>query len=225
MASKKPTEPVLHSDKIDYSQNIFRGGKLLNKGIYTNVTTFTTPPVTLADFKAAVDKLIALASQAMNDTTMTTQRDAQSLIVHGMLTENLGYVKTVANHDPITISLSGFDGTAVAVKGQAPDQPIIKKIVEGKVAGTYKVILVKKTKKLMVTSRSSTYKRNVQYMVESSVTPATATSWNTLLIGAASTKIIFTGLASLQKNSIRVTAVNTYGKSQPSVIYIFVPQN
>jgi hypothetical protein len=135
----------------------------------------------------------------------------------------LYYCKAVCNHVIENIILSGFDASNEPQPAVPPPMPVIIKVTEGKAAGTYKVLLKKTDRKKLGVSGKSHSKGDTRYTVEISTTPADEASWIAVLHGAASTKLIFTGLVP-GMNYIRVYGINSAGKGQVSAAHSFIPQ-
>ncbi len=138
--------------------------------------------------------------------------------------ELLDYSKPICNHVLANITLSGFDASNEPMPTEVPPEPVITKVTEGKAAYTYKVHLKRKSKKYIGLTKSHADKTRARYTVQTSVTPLTEGSWVTVLEGAASTKLILTKGIVAGKNYIRVYAINSAGKSQPSAPFPFTPQ-
>jgi hypothetical protein len=222
--STQPNEPVTHCTAKEPVPVYNLGERLLNKGIYINATLFPNPPVDKADFEAANDKLGVLIAGAKGDSESTKLRDEQCFIVYGYVSQNLLYVKLTAKGDAAIIIASGFDLNDQPVKTVPPEMPVIKKVSEGKIAGTYKVLLTRKQAKLLLAKKANKGNKGNRYTVQVSLTPLTESSWVSVLDGAASTKLLITGLAPQVKAYIRVFATNSAGKSPVSAPFPFTPQ-
>ena len=223
MASTHPNQPVMHCTVKEVIQVNTLAGRLITQGVYFNTSVFLTPPVTLLVFEAANDKLTALIAQAKGNSTAKKDRDAQALLVFNYLEELLLYVKQLAKGDITIIDKSGFDANAQPVPTVVPDMPVIKKVIEGKEVGTYKIILVKRKAKVLLAKKAGKTKGN-RHLVQSTLTPTVDSSWTDVLRNAASTKLILTDLPLLTKTYLRVIAANSAGESQPSAPFPFTPQ-
>lgn len=227
MASKRPFNAVLHSSAVEFLLVNALGTRIL-EGLYTDTKLF--PPAKLSytksDFKTANDKLNTLIGQAKGNSQAVKDRNDQSVIVHAMLVDLLADVNKIAKHNITTIDKSGFDASNEPQHTTIPDAPVIKEVTEKKQeAGHYKVILVKAKKKALAAKTAKSHsKGNIRFTVQSATTPTADATWTTLLEGAASNKLVFTGLTANVKNYIRVYGVNSAGKGQPSAPFPFTPQ-
>jgi hypothetical protein len=220
----QPNEPAMHCTAEEPVQVNILAGRVLNDGVFANTTLFPNPPVDKADFEAASDKLDLLIGQAKGDSKATKNRNAQSVIVYNYLAKLRLYVKMIADGDVTIINASGFDLNYQPVKMVAPEMPVVKKVLEGKVAGTYKVILSKHNLKLLLAKKAGNPNRGARFTVQTSLTPTTEASWTTVLENEASTKLLINGLTSGAKIYIRVFASNKAGKSPVSAAFPFIPQ-
>jgi hypothetical protein len=223
MASAKPFNAVMHCSAHEFLAVNALATRVINNGVYINITLFPVPPVLAATFVAANTLLTTLIGQAKGNSNKVTDRDAQSLLVHGYMKLLIAYVNPIANHDVTIINQSGFDTSEVPMPTTIPETPVITHMEEGAAAGSYKVFLQKKKKKVLVTARPSSQHKGTRYTAQNSLTPTVEASWVTLVEGVASTKIIFSGLAK-QLSYIRVYGVNAAGKGQPSAPFPFTPQ-
>ena len=220
----RPNEPVMHCTAKEPVQVQTLAGRVLNDGMYANTALFPDPPVAKADFETATDKLTLLNGQAKGDSKATKNRDAQSLLLYNYLGQNRLYVKMIAKGDVTTILASGFDLNDQPVKLVAPDMPVIKKVLEGKDAGTYKVLITRRNLKLLLAKKNSNPNKGARYTVQTSATPTTESSWTTVLENEASNKLLISGLVSGTRIYIRVFASNRAGSSPVSAPFPFIPQ-
>ena len=223
MASTHPNQPVMHCTVREVIQVNTLAGRLITQGVYFNTTVFLTPPVVLLVFEAANDKLTALIAQAKGNSTAKKDRDAQALLVFNYLEELLLYVKQLAKGDITIIDKSGFDANAQPVPTVVPDMPVIKKVIEGKEVGTYKIILVKRKAKVLLAKKAGKSKGN-RHVVQTTLTPTIESSWVEQIKNVASTKLFIQDLPDLTRTYIRVIASNSAGESQPSAPFPFTPQ-
>jgi hypothetical protein len=228
MASAHPFNCVMHCSAIEYHKVNALGLRLISSGIYVNAALFPAPPVALAGatgFQAAVSKLTNLIASAKGNSNNTDLRDAQSELVHGMLEMLLGYANPICKHEIANIQLSGFDSSNVPQPTVKPLAPVIKKITEDKQeAGYYKATLDKpKTGGGALTDKvAALHHKSTRWTVKSSL--VIAGPYTIQLEGAASTKLVFTGLTVGQKNYIIIYGVNNKGKGPDSKPYPFTPQ-
>jgi len=188
-----------------------------------NTNLFPSPTVALSTFEAANTKLTNLISQAKGNSNIINQRNEQAETVHDYMLQLLDYVNPICGHDITKIGLSGFDASHEPQPNEPPKQAVINRVTEGKLAGTYKIFLKRTNRKNLGVSGKSHSKGDNRYYVQISTEPTNEASWTTVLEGAASTKLVFKGLVP-GKNYIRVYAINSAGKGQPSVPYMFIPQ-
>ena len=224
MTSSRPNEPVLHCTAAQFLLVYLLASRIINQGIYFNTTVFTTPPVDIAAFKAAVKALSDLIISAKGNTNNKKSRDSQSIAVFKLLKILLPYVSVLANHDINIILASGFDCNNQPQKSPVPKTPVITDVIVGEEDGTYKVKLERKKNKTDVLEDPATHPKNVKYTAESSVTPDDPKSWRMVCTSVSSTKIIFKDVTLNQKNYIRVYGVNAAGKGQASKPFPFTPQ-
>ncbi len=228
MASAHPFNCVMHCSATEYHKVNALGIRLISNGIYVNTTLFPAPPIALAGatgFQAAVTKLTNLIASAKGNSKNVGLRDAQSEMVHGMMEQLLGYANPICNHDIAKIQQSGFDSSNVPQPTEKPLAPVIKKVTEDKQeAGYYKATLDKpKTGGGALTEKvAALHHASTRWTVKSSLN--VAGPFTMLLEGAASTKLVFTGLTVGQKNYIIIYGVNNKGKGPDSKPYPFTPQ-
>lgn len=97
-------------------------------GFTQNAAIFDDPPVPLTDLTTANQTLItANANTSSGGTDRTDVRNAAYDAVVIILRRLAAYVEDVAKGDPIIIEKSGFK---VAQRGPAPQQPLIKTIIQ-----------------------------------------------------------------------------------------------
>jgi hypothetical protein len=225
MASTRKFNPVIHCAPEEPQAVYNLANRVLTQGIYSNNTLFPVAgiPVAANIFTAAILKLSNLISQAKGNTNVITARDEQSILVHGYLNELCVYAIPICNHDKVNISASGFDASDQPVTTVVPPMPVIKKVTEGKEAGTYKVDLQRAAKKKLGVLKTTQGKGHTRYTVQTATSIATVpVAWTTVLEGAASTRLIFSGLTG--KVWVHVYGINAAGKGQPSVPFPFTPQ-
>ena len=101
-------------------------------------TNFPTPPVELAAFKAGIDTLSTLVSDAADGGRKTIAAKHKQRIVLTKMVRQLGhYVEAASDGDPVKFSTSGF--TAVAATPRTSPEPLpapkIDWIDRGKASG------------------------------------------------------------------------------------------
>ncbi|MHB8261218.1 MAG: fibronectin type III domain-containing protein [Bacteroidia bacterium] len=210
--------------------------RLINSGLYFNTGTFGTPVVPLivlgnpnAGFQFQVTKLGTLISQAKGNSLLIGARDAQAVLVHGLLEQLLLYVNQTANHDLNIISESGFDNRADSSKHTIPPTPVIKKVSSDKQpADTYKVFKAQKKGATgpLNTKAAKTHSSGEKFNAQITLTPDVATSWVTVVENMSSKKLLITlgmGLTPGKKNWVRIYAHNAAGKSDYSAPFPFTP--
>ncbi len=228
MASARPFNCVMHASAGEFHKVSALGTRLIN-GLYVNTTLFPSPPIALGTpttaFLGALTKLNNLIATAKGNSNNTGLRDAQSILVHGMMEQLLAYANPICNHIIANIQLSGFDSSNVPQPTVKPLAPIIKKITEDKQeAGYYKATLAKpKTGGGPLTEKvAAAHQKGTHYTVKSALV---ATGPYTILLqDTASTKLVFTGLTPGQKNYIIIYGTNSKGKGPDSKPFPFTPQ-
>jgi hypothetical protein len=217
-------DPVMHCNERDFLGVYMLSVRILQEGIYFNTAEFPNPTVIQNDFQTAsvaLDKLIAMSKK---DKTQVPYRNKQCDKVFEYESKLLLYAKTVCDHDPVMIKMSGFDTNYLPTKAPIPDAPVITKVVKGAEAGTYKAFIRRKSKKVMTGNDPITSTSRVKYSIEITTTPDDAASWKKIEEGLASNKLFFTDVITGSKNHIRIYGVNSSGKGQPSAPYPFTPE-
>lgn len=143
MTTLNLVEPVMHVRPEDPAGVAKLGLKLLNEGLYKNTTEFPNPKVAKNDFETAVTLLNNLIAAAEGNTNMLHERNQQSIKAHGMMKENLLYVKPICIGNYELINKSGYDPSFLPVAHGLAPQAVIKKIVKGPGMNTVKVMLMK----------------------------------------------------------------------------------
>jgi len=225
MASAKPFNCVMHASSLEYHAVAALATRVITNGLYIDTTLFPTPPVALAGatgFQFQVTKLTNLIGLAKGNSNNVTNRDEQSILVHGLLLQLIAYANPICNHDLTKITASGFDASNVPTPTVAPIMPVIKEITEKKqAAGFNKVFLVRNKTKTLVTAQAAMQHKGTRYTLKSSTTQTGP--WTTHLEGVASTKLIFTGLVQ-GNNFIIIYGVNAAGKGPACAPFPFTPQ-
>jgi hypothetical protein len=143
MAELNLVEPVLHIRPDDPEGVEKLATKVKNEGLYKFPIIFPSPRIPIDDFEPAVLLLINLNATAKGNTTLLHQRDQQSIKVHGMLKEDLLYVKPICIGNYELIGKSGFDPSFLPVAHGVAPTAVIKRIVRGPGMNTVKVMLEK----------------------------------------------------------------------------------
>jgi hypothetical protein len=224
MPQSHQIDPVMHCSERDFLGVYMLSVRIIEEGIYAHTTEFATPTVPLTDFQPAsvsLDKLIAVSKK---DKTRVPYRTKQCTKVFEYLEKLLLYAKTVCDHDPVLIKMSGFDTNYLPSKAPLPEARVITKVVKGAGAGTYKIMLKRKNKSVMTGSDPISSTARVKYSIEITTTPNDAASWKKIEEGLASNNLFFTDVILGSKNYVRVYGVNSSGKGQPSASFPFTPE-
>jgi hypothetical protein len=223
MAVTMEPDPVLHCIPDDFLANNLLSMRVLNYGMYTNATIFTAIPVPVTDFKPAA---ILLSEMLVDPKASSSEKVAQSRIVHKYLKKNLLYAKQVCDHDPAMIEKTGYDSNFQASKTGAVETAGIVRVQKGKIEGTYKVVLKRKSNKKLVDKDPKTHPTGALYTVELSLTPDDPKSWVAICCNAPSTKLILNvkDLFQGKKNYVRVYGVNRAGRGNTCDPFFFTPE-
>jgi hypothetical protein len=133
-----------------------------------------------------------------------------------MLQLERNYVNFVAQGDRAIILLSGFDASNDPLPLPIPDAPAIRRIDDGLIPLSAKILLVNQSGPVIVK------KRNLWYIVQMSTTPLEQDSFKTVLFTSNSRKLIITGLIRLQEVFFRVAVLNAHGQGNWSPCVPFV---
>lgn len=186
---------------LSVTEKIAKGRQIVTA--MTNNTNFPTPSPSLADVTAALEELekaYALVQSARSEvaTRMATQENAETKL-NQTLTQLAGYVESVAGKDDTLITSAGMETKAVASTPTLPSPPQGLSATAGDHEGEIDL-----SWKPVSNARS--------YTIESSVDPATATSWTHVGIATSASKSI-TNLTSGKRYWFRVAAVGAGGQS------------
>lgn len=223
MPQSHQLDPVMHCTDRDFLGVYLLSARIIAKGMYVHTTEFPNPPVAADPYKEDSVKLDMLIAVSKKDKTQIPFRTKQCELVFENTNKLLLYAKTVCNHDSELIAISGFDANYLPSKAPLPEAPVIRKVVKGKEAGTYKILITRKNKKLMTGNDPTTSTARVKYSIEITTTPNDAASWKKIEEGLASNKLFFSDVIIGSKNYVRVYGVNSSGKGQPSVSFPFTP--
>ena len=224
MASTRVLDPVMHVVSTECVGIEMQAQRLLDQGMYKNITEFPNPKIAKDKFEEDKEKLSALNANSVTDKKLTGERNAQALLVFGNLQADLLYAKEVCNHDGTLIDLSGFDRNYMPEKATPPEAPVILRVAKGKEVGTYKIFLKRKSYKTLSGNDPKSHPRGIKYYIEITLTPDAADSWEQIEEGLASTKLFFTKVSQGKKNWVRVYGSNSAGKGQPSAPFPFTPE-
>ena len=195
---------------------------LLSKVIETltaNTTTFLALPTSIAALQAEVTPFGNFIAAAVKGGVIdTANRNKEAIKVHALLQTELSYVNSIAKGDKAIILLSGFDASNEPQPTAIPDVPVIKKIIEGPVHGSIKIVLAKTT--------SGEHIRKVKrtLLVELTTTGTDPNSFKIVLITGSSKKLIMPNLVKGVEVFIKIAAMNNKGTSQYSNVASYIPQ-
>ena len=188
--------------------------------LFTNLPLFATPPVVLADFKAALDKLIAAQAAAVKGGVQATaDRNSAELALFLMLNPLLlNYVNTLYKGDKDKLLASGFYASNEPNPKDAPSVPVISKVVTTDLASHIaKVFLAP------FPAPTSGSRGVVNYIVQIAVGAPTEENFKTVLIITNSRKLFIPNLTRGVEIHIRVAASNARGMSAWSSVFDFMP--
>lgn len=191
----------LNLRSLSVTEKIAKGRQIV--AALTNNASFPTPSPPLADVTAALDELekaYALVQSARSEvaTRMATQENAETKL-NQTLTQLAGYVESVAGKDDTLITSAGMETKAAASTPTLPSPPQRLSAAAGKHEGEIDL-----SWKPVPNARS--------YTIESSVDPATGTSWTHVGIATSASKAI-SSLTSGKRYWFRVAAVGAGGQS------------
>jgi len=188
-------------------------GYKAGKGIDNNVATFgtSTNPLIKA-FLLEVDDL----RDAIADEDGSTQKIAASEKKAEIVFDDLKLLLSFVNTGPAKgvkdlLLLSGFDVNKAPVTHDIPGQLVIKRIDDGAIANTAKVLIAPIPKEDFVD----------RYKVETSTDKIT---WTVVCETGNSNKLIITGTERGKEIFVRVTGGNTHGFGKPSEPIPFLPR-
>ena len=190
---------VLHiKSKTDYKK-VGETASKVTKGLTDNVTVFPNPSPAVSEIKASNDLLHELSIKALGGGHADiVARDAQSVVVHALLKEELIYVNSIAKGDKAIILLSGFDCNCDRTPHPIPDKVIIKRVVSGIAEHSAKIYI-------------ESVPFGEQYWVEKSTNPSDDKSWETVGVFLSIHILEVFNLTRAQEISLRVAAGNSAG--------------
>ena len=191
----------LNLRSLSVTDKIAKGRQIVTA--MTNNASFPTPSPSLADATAALEELekaYALVQAARSEvaTRMAAQENAETKL-NQTLTQLAGYVESVAGKDDTLITSAGMETKAAASTPTLPSPPQGVSAAAGDHEGEIDL-----SWKPVANARS--------YTIESSIDPATATSWTHVGIATSASKAI-TNLTSGKRYWFRVAAVGAGGQS------------
>ena len=215
----KPSEPVKVSGLCT---------RVIGK-LTDNVADYSAPEIAVSVLTTENNKLIPLIAQAKGNTQKKDERDEQTIVVFDLLTKECIYVNSVANGNKVLIDKSGFDAAKEAEPHGIPGTPVIKKVEDGEVPKSAKILLVRPLPKGL--------RYNVQLLnlEKSGTDPLTLTKadagedfdidglpWVIVLDSVSSTELLLTDLKRGKEIAIRVQAEDRSKKSGWSDPYLFM---
>ncbi|MHB8261734.1 MAG: hypothetical protein ACYDCN_12385 [Bacteroidia bacterium] len=195
---------------------------LLNKVIAGRTANASTFPLVEPAINLLQDEVTPFADAIANakggGLKETAACNKEAVKVHGLLKQGLPGVNKVADGDNATILLSGYDASKVAEPDTIPNEPVIKKIVEGPIHGSIKIELAKATSTLLVKKVKRTL------IVEMKLKSAAESEWKIVLLSGSKFKLIVPNLTKLVEQDFRVSAMNAKGTSKHSNVVSYAPQ-
>jgi len=192
--------------KLNLSRLSVRDKVTLGRGIISSITGnphFTTPQPALTAITTAIDDLEHAENDAQaarqDGKTKTTIRNGKEDNIDRLISQLVGYVTMTSGGDEAIIQSAGMNIRSVPGASTIPSRPEALSATAGDHDGTMDL-----SWDPVVEAAS--------YLIESSVDPPTATSWQHL---GVSTKSSFTveGLTSGSRIWFHVAAVNANGQS------------
>ena len=193
---------------------------------FANPTLFPNGVAKKAAFIAAALLLDNLISSAKRNKDDREARDKQSIVVFKLIGKVLNDVNDVADGDITIINQSGLDSNYQPSIHNVPElRNTIKAVVEGKEENTYKIKLTRKQNKQDVEHDPTTHE-HVTFDVE--LTPVVDDTAQIVQVieNKPATKLVLSTsqIVANKINFIRIYAVNSYGRSQPSAWFSFSPK-
>lgn len=191
----------LNLRNLSVTEKIAKGRQIVTA--ITNNTSFANPNPPLAEVTATLDdleKAFASVQAARSEvaTKMVTQDNAATKLDQ-TLTQLAGYVESVAGKDDTLITSAGMETKASRSAPTVPAAPQGLSATAGEHEGEINL-----TWKPITNSRS--------YVIESSLDPATASSWMHAGVATAANKTI-SNLTSGKRYWFRVAAIGAVGQS------------
>jgi hypothetical protein len=191
----------LNLRNLSVTEKIAKGRQIVTA--MTNNTSFANPNPPLAEVTATLDdleKAFASVQAARSEvaTKMVTQDNAATKLDQ-TLTQLAGYVESVAGKDDTLITSAGMETKASRSAPTVPAAPQGLSATAGEHEGEINL-----TWKPITNSRS--------YVIESSLDPATASSWMHAGVATAANKTI-SNLTSGKRYWFRVAAIGAVGQS------------
>jgi Fibronectin type III domain len=191
----------LNLRNLPVTAKVAKGRQILTA--MTNNASFPTPTPSLADLTSALDDLekafgLVQAAKSEVTTRVVSQENAETRL-DNILTQLAGYVESVAGRDDTLITSAGMETKAARSTPTIPTEPQAVSATAGRHEG--EIFL---SWKAVSNARS--------YTIESSLDPATSTSWTHVGIATSATKTIGS-LKSGTRYWFRVAAVGAGGQS------------
>ena len=191
----------LNLKSLTVTDKIAKGRQIITA--MTDHTNFPNPSPALTDVKTAVEELeksFALVQAARSEvaTRVSTQETAEAK-VDEVLTQLASYVESIAGKNESLITSAGMDTKAPPSPSSVPDVPQSLSATAGDHEGEIDL-----TWKAVPKARS--------YTIETSLDPATATSWTHIGIATSASKTV-SNLTSGKRYWFRVAAVSAGGQS------------
>lgn len=191
----------LNLKNLTVTQKVAKGRQIV--AAMTNNNNFPTPSPPLTDVTTALEdleKAFALVQSAKSEvaTRVVVQENAATK-VDQILTQLGGYVESVAGKDDTLITSAGMDTKAARSASSVPNVPQALKATAGDHDGEIDL-----SWKAVSNARS--------YTIESSVDPATASSWTHVGIATSTSKTI-ANLTSGKRYWFRLAAIGAGGQS------------
>lgn len=220
---------VLHVTARQFTKLANLGSRVVTN-LTDNVSVFATPNPSVAELTEEVDKLITLNGQAKGSAQKKDERDAQGLVVFKMLSDERDYVNGIAKGDKVKVDQSGFDSDKTPEAHGIPPTPAIKKVEDGKVSHSAKILLVSPL------TKGARYSVQMYALVDNEGggqgNPSGGAGgfdpdslpWQMVLESVNSKELLITNLKRAVEIIIRVRAEDGSKKSEWGAPYLFLPR-
>ena len=212
MATRRAVAVLKIKRPTDYKSVLSRTSTVVTS-MTTAVAIYALPDPPLATLTAQAAVLQGYVDK-VNDGNhaMIDMRNQESETLYRMLQEELIYVNKVGNNDRGLLAQSGFEVSDDPNPRPIPVQVIIKRIEKGEEPNNAKIVIIKMDQTM------------VEFIVQTTITPATEDSWKTVLIESNSHNLILEHLVPGQEIWIRICAKNTTGSGLWSLPISYFPQ-